>query len=100
MNPNEVMALAFWVILGLIIWAAVHLANIYHDGVLDAKFPDVADGDWRTGWRRRLYLAGRTREEQRQRLVTKRSNSEYDAGWDDGFKRGIESAAQEKKAES
>lgn len=70
--PEEAVALAFWVSLGLLAWAAVHLANIYHDGILDAKFPSQANGDWRTGWRRTLYLAGRHREQEKHRLVNER----------------------------
>lgn len=59
--------------------AAVHLFGIFGSGYSDGEFPSIAGGDYRTGWRRKLYLLGRKRgdryrlrKEERQRITRER----------------------------
>jgi hypothetical protein len=75
-------AMSILTILAAPIAAWIYLGDIFHDGILDANYPNVANGDWRTGWRRDLYLAGRrrgefliAREQERERLTRERKGT-------------------------
>jgi len=59
----------------------IYVHEIWNKGILDARYPGVADGDWRTGWRRRIYLAGVERgkfliqrDRDRRRITVERRN--------------------------
>lgn len=64
------LAIIAGAVVGIVI--VVRAALAYIEGLVDGEFPLTAEGDWREGWLRLVYLIGRHRGERAERIKAKR----------------------------
>ena len=51
---------------------SLRFASAYLDGLIDAKYPNIADGDYRNGIGRSVYALGLRHGENRIKIVSER----------------------------